>query len=141
MDAAAHRRGLLLALCSVVLVAAAQLALKYGMLNWPGAHTPAQLLATLPQLSWSRALLPLGAGIAAYGVSMLCWISALGRLPLSVAYPLLSLSYPLVYFGAALLPGLREAVSGRRLAGIALILVGIALLMLRARSNGTREIC
>jgi undecaprenyl phosphate-alpha-L-ara4N flippase subunit ArnF len=73
------------------------------------------------------------AGMVCYGTSMFCWLAALGRLPLNLAYPLLSLSYPLVYLGAVLLPFFNETVNAQRLAGIGLIMLGVALLMSRRR--------
>jgi drug/metabolite transporter (DMT)-like permease len=41
------------------------------------------------------------------------------------------LSYPLVYLGAALLPFFNEALNAQRLAGIGLIMLGVALLMMK----------
>jgi len=124
---------MLLAICSVALVSIAQLLLKYGAAQFPHAllsHVDPELLASLftPGI-----ILPLAAGMLCYGSSVLCWIGALGRLPLSLAYPLLSLSYPLVYLGATWLPWFHETLNAQRLGGIALIMSGVALLMWKAR--------
>lgn len=127
-----YRKGLAFAAASVLLVSVAQLALKFGV-----GHIAADALHTwhlLPAaLATPMVLLPLAAGMACYGASVFFWLAALGRLPLNLAYPLLSLSYPLVYLGAVLLPFFNETVNVQRLAGIGLIMLGVALLMVRRR--------
>lgn len=127
-----YRKGLAFALASVLLVSVAQLALKFGV-----GHIAADALQDwrlLPgALLTPMVLLPLAGGMACYGASVFCWLAALARLPLSQAYPLLSLSYPLVYLGAVLLPFFNETVNTQRLAGIGLIMLGLALLMTRRR--------
>jgi len=131
---ASFKRGLSLALCSVGLVATAQLLLKFGVSRLAIAQLPALDLAWLASAP-PAALLALACGIVCYGFSVLCWIGALGRLPLSLAYPLLSLSYPLVYLGATWLPWFGETLNAQRIAGIALIMLGLALLMWKANSR------
>jgi len=130
-----YKRGLSLALCSVALVAVAQLLLKFGVAHVPLAAPVHDFTQWLGSLSITRAVMPLALGIACYGSSVLCWISALGRLPLSVAYPLLSLSYPLVYLGATWLPWFGETLNTQRIAGIALIMLGVALLTWKTNSS------
>ena len=66
--------------------------------------------------------------LLAYGLSMLFWLMALKRMPLSRAYPLLSLSYLLVWTAALWLPGLNETVLWGKLGGGALILAGLLLI-------------
>lgn len=131
-------RGLALAIVSVVLVSVAQLALKFGMANIAldslrAVHSARELQAAVAALPPATTLLPLALGIFCYGASFFFWLAALGRLPLNLAYPLLSLSYPLVYLGAALLPFFDEALNAQRLAGIALVMLGLALLMRKTR--------
>jgi undecaprenyl phosphate-alpha-L-ara4N flippase subunit ArnF len=127
-----YRRGLAFAAVSVLLVSVAQLALKLGV-----GHIAADALhewRLLPgALATPMVLLPLAGGMACYGASVFCWLAALGRLPLNLAYPLLSLSYPLVYLGALLFPFFNETLNAQRFAGIALIMLGVALLMARRR--------
>ncbi len=72
--------------------------------------------------------LVIGALIAA-GVVALCWTMALTALPLSVAYPMLSLTFPLVVVGAHYFFG--ELVDWRTFAGLFLILAGITVMNIR----------
>jgi multidrug transporter EmrE-like cation transporter len=62
-------------------------------------------------------------------IAALAWILAMTRLPLGVAYPMMSLTYPLVICGGWLL--FRESLSQWQLMGAALILAGVALVGLR----------
>jgi undecaprenyl phosphate-alpha-L-ara4N flippase subunit ArnF len=127
-----YRKGLAFAAASVLLVSIAQLALKFGV-----GHIAVDALhewrLLVVALATPTVLLPLAGGMACYGASVFCWLAALGRLPLNLAYPLLSLSYPLVYLGAVLLPFFNETLNTQRVAGIGLIMLGVALLMARRR--------
>lgn len=115
---------------SVLLVTAAQLLMKWGMVqlplfSWNDLH-----------LSWflnhlTDNLLPLTAvfaGLCGYVLSMLCWFFALHHLPLNRAYPLLSISYVLVYLLAILLPWFSESVTVLKSVGAGLILLGVWLI-------------
>lgn len=123
--------GLACLLTSIVLSAAGQLGMKAAMQEWQHiaarqdvALTAASLAALRPALLW------LGAGLAAYGVSVLAWLAVLVRYRLSYAYPLLGVSYVLVYVGATHWPRLLEPATTARTAGTLLILAGVALVAL-----------
>lgn len=121
--ASARRRGLGLAMASVMLVSAAQLGMRWSMLRLP---EPAQWLAALHDNSFDgTALGVVLTAIGAYGLSMLCWLGALRDLPLSRAYSLLSLSYGLVYLLAGFLPFFHETLSVPRTLGVTLIVLGV----------------
>jgi multidrug transporter EmrE-like cation transporter len=62
-------------------------------------------------------------GLACYVVSVVVWIMGLSRVPVSIAYPMLSLGYVLNAAAAWYLFG--EAVSPTRLFGIGVIIVGV----------------
>ncbi|MFN8988267.1 MAG: SMR family transporter, partial [Burkholderiales bacterium] len=64
-------------------------------------------------------------GLGCYGVSVIVWIMALSRVPVSVAYPLLSIGYIVNAFAAWHLFG--ESLSAQKLVGIAVICVGVWL--------------
>ena len=64
-------------------------------------------------------------GIACYAVSLVAWILALSRIPVSVAYPMVSLGFALNALLAWWLLG--EALNVQRIAGIAVIMVGVIL--------------
>lgn len=64
-------------------------------------------------------------GIGCYLIAVMLWVRVLRDLPLSRAYPLLSLSYPLVYCGAVV--WLDESLSLQRTLGTALVSVGALL--------------
>ena len=60
-----------------------------------------------------------------YVISVGVWLAALSRVPVSVAYPLLSIGYVVNAFAAYYLFG--ESLSGIKLVGIAVIIVGVVL--------------
>ena len=63
------------------------------------------------------------AGMACYAVSLVVWIMGLSRVPVSVAYPMLSLGY--VANAIVAYAWLGEQVSAARLVGIGIIIVGV----------------
>ena len=68
---------------------------------------------------------PILAGLACYGVSVIVWILALSRVPVSVAYPLLSIGYIVNAVAAWYLFG--ESLGAQKLVGIAFIIAGVWL--------------
>ena len=68
---------------------------------------------------------PILAGLACYVVSVVLWILALSRVPVSVAYPMLSVGYIVNAIGAWLLFG--ESIGAQKLVGIGFIIVGVWL--------------
>jgi len=119
-------KGVMLALCSVLLVSLAQLVLRMGMLDFPP-------LSALLSLQHIKPLLLLAMGLGAYALSMLCWMLALRQLPLNRLYPLLSLSYVLVWLAAIYLPMLGEAFRWSSFAGVVLIVFGLLMISLPRR--------
>lgn len=121
-----QRQGILWLCGSLLLVSCAQLLFKYAVM-----HAPLQTMGLQFQISpeLNLFIIPLSIGMACYGLSVLCWMSALARLPLSLAYPLLSLSYLIVYLGALCFPIFEESLNARQLGGIVLLLVGALLIV------------
>lgn len=118
--------GYLWAALSILLVSAAQLSLKWAMMQLPPMTDVAWLWRALQALP--PGALALGGGLMAYALSVWCWVMALHRIRLSRAYPLLSLSYILVWAAALWLPGLQETFHWGMLGGVALISVGLLLI-------------
>lgn len=65
-------------------------------------------------------------GYILYGASSLFWLLVLKRLPLSVAYPLLSLNFVFVFVLSSLI--LKEPASLAKIAGTGLVIAGILLI-------------
>lgn len=130
--------GYLWALCSVLLVSGAQLALKWAVMQFPQAALNLEFLSAVlfDSLPGLCALL---AGLTAYALSMVCWYLALRRIPLSKAYPLLSLSYVLVWAAAIVLPWLNEPFSALKLLGVAAVFIGLILIFLPAKSTAMKK--
>lgn len=107
----------------VLLNAAAQLLLKGGT-NRLG-------VITLHAGNWASTLTRMAcegyfiAGALLYGVSLVVWILGLSRVPVSVAYPMLSIGYIVNAVAAHYLFG--EAVTTARWLGIGFIVVGVYL--------------
>lgn len=111
-------------LIGVLLNATAQLLLKagtrvLGVLTLDGPSLPGTVLsvATQPYII---------GGLCCYVLSVALWIVALSRVDVSVAYPMLSIGYVVNALLAWQLFG--EALTGGRIAGIAIILVGVVVL-------------
>jgi len=111
-----------LLLTGVLLNAGAQLLLKAG--------TNATGVLSL-DAGWSSTLWRVATeihfimGVLLYGVSVVVWIFGLSRVPVSVAYPMLSIGYIVNAVLAHYLFG--EAVTATRWLGIAFIIVGVWL--------------
>lgn len=107
----------------VLLNASAQLLLKAG--------TNVLGVITLTRENWlgqfgRMALEPhLLGGIVCYGVSVVVWIIGLSRVPVSIAYPMLSLGYIVNAIAAHYLFG--ESVTLARWLGIGFIIIGVWL--------------
>ena len=112
-----------LLLAGVLLNACAQLFLKAGT-NRVGhfEFTWANVVPVGTQLAMSP---PILAGLACYVVSVVVWILGLSRVPVSVAYPMLSLGYVVNAFAAYMLFG--EALAAQKLVGIGFIIIGVFL--------------
>src|SRR5215510_1915305 len=114
-----------LLLGGVLLNAAAQLLLKAA------TRASGVLLSDAGNVSWGAAgelmrAMPLWAGLTCYGISVLLWLGALSRVPVSVAYPMLSIGYIVNAFAAWILFG--EALTVPKLGGIVLIVAGVLVL-------------
>lgn len=88
-----------------------------------------QKQATRPALDGQRGRhlgLWLGLALIALGAGMALWLLVLQRIPVGVAYPMLSLNFVWVTLAARFI--WREQVSLRHALGVALIIVGIVVL-------------
>ncbi len=107
----------------VALNAVAQLLLKAG--------TNVLGVITLTRDNWTGELGRMAVephfigGAACYGISLFAWIIGLSRVPVSVAYPMLSLGYVINAIAAHYLLG--ESVSLARWLGIGFIVLGVWL--------------
>jgi multidrug transporter EmrE-like cation transporter len=115
---------LALVLTGVFLNAVAQLLLKAGTnaighfeFHWDNALPVGMKLAANPAI--------LG-GMTCYAVSLVVWIMALSRVPVSIAYPMLSIGYLLNALAAWAWFG--EALGAQKLLGIGFIILGVWLI-------------
>jgi undecaprenyl phosphate-alpha-L-ara4N flippase subunit ArnF len=128
--------GIVLALFSVLLTSAAQLALGYAMASLPPVSEFAAFVGALWPVHPQSALLL--AGFAGYLASVYVWYLALRRLALSKAYALLSLSYVLVWLASLLLPGFHAIFSWPSLAGVLLIMSGVLVIFVPGNTSSSR---
>ena len=112
-----------IALLSVLLNAAAQLFLKagtniVGTVSFGDANT-INTLMQIARVPW------FWAGFACYGISLFTWIATLSRLPVSVAYPLVSIGYVVNALAAWWLFG--ESLTMQKMIGVGFIIIGVIL--------------
>ena len=120
MSGRAEVIGLILA--SALLNAAAQIFLRLGARS--GFALEGRSLA---EVVWDAALRPgLWLGLLCYGASVVTWIYVLSRAEASFAYPFLGLGFVIVAAAASLWLG--EAMTPRRIAGTALIVLGVIVI-------------
>lgn len=112
-----------LILTGVLLNAAAQLLLKAGT-NAIG-HFEFHLENVIP-IGMKVAFQPfIVGGMACYAVSLVVWIMALSRVPVSIAYPMLSIGY--VVNAAIASYWFGEALVLQKVIGIGFIIIGVVL--------------
>ncbi len=113
----------ILVITGVLLNACAQLLLKAGT-NVVGhfEFSADNLLQVLPKFLFERHILM---GLMCYGISVIVWIGALSRTPVSIAYPMLSIGYVVNALAAWYLFG--EALTPARTIGIVVIMTGVYL--------------
>jgi len=112
-----------LILTGVLLNAAAQLLLKAGTTRIGEFQFSLENIVPIGMkiaTQW-----PIIGGLACYGISVVVWIMALSRVPVSLAYPMLSIGYIVNAFAAWWLFG--ESLTAQKLIGIAVIIVGVWL--------------
>lgn len=128
---AIERRSLIsvvLLLVSVTLIAAGQLFMRRGMLEFGEIDS----FAAFVNLVWSGLAAPstiayVWAGMIVYAAAVMVWLQVLSRMALSLAFPMMSISYVLVYLGAAFWPALAEPIGWYRIAGTTLIMLGVGM--------------
>lgn len=109
--------------CGVLLNALAQLGLKAATdATGPLVGTDGDMLHRSLEL---LAVPWLWAALVCYGLSLVVWLVGLSRVPVSQAYPLLSLGYVINVGLAWWLLG--EVPNAQRVAGIAVIVFGVVL--------------
>jgi len=113
-------RPVLLILLAVSLGAFGQILIKHGMRQF-GAISGLNLARSLQALFTPF----VAAGVGLYVISTLVGLLVLSRAPLSYAYPMIAVSYVIVVFLSWLIFG--EKVTAMRMAGLALIVVGVVL--------------
>ena len=119
-------KNFLLIFISVFIAVLGQLSMKHGIQK-------ANLVARLGEMSSVYSYFVSAftnpfvlSGFLLYGLSSLVWLVVLGRVELSYAYPLVSMGYVLAVFLSWFL--FKEHVSVLRIAGLAVICVGVTLL-------------
>jgi len=114
----------ILVLTGVLLNACAQLLLKAGT-NVVGhfEFSASNIVQVLPKFIFEWHIL---GGLMCYAVSVIVWIGALSRTPVSIAYPMLSIGYVVNALAAWYLFG--EALTLTRVVGIAVIIAGVYLI-------------
>ena len=111
-------------LTGVLLNAAAQLLLKAGT-NAVGRFEFAA--ANIVPIGWRLATEPhIMGGMACSVLSLAVWIVGLSRVPVSVAYPMLSIGYVVNVLAAWWLFG--ESITLTKIAGIGFIIIGVWLI-------------
>ena len=110
-------KDLILIIISVSIGAVGQIAFKYGamqMVENPG-------ITFLEKIKW-----PIVLGLFLYGISTILWITALKKVELSYAYPMVSLGYVFIFIASYFV--FNEPLNWHRIGGAVLIMAGIVLI-------------
>ncbi len=116
---------LLVLFIAISMGAVGQIAMKTGM-NAVRAKSGGDLgpiIKALPRMFTNPAVL---GGISIYVLSTVLWLWVLSRVPLSFAYPCISISYIIIIVAGKFV--FRERIDGWKIAAIVLILIGVIAL-------------
>ena len=112
-----------LLLTGVMLNAAAQLLLKAGTTRIGEFAFSAD---NIIPIGWQLATQPfIVGGVGCYVISLVVWIMGLSRVPVSIAYPMLSIGYIVSAIAAWYLFG--ESLTAQKMIGIGFIIIGVYL--------------
>ena len=112
-----------LLLTGVLLNAAAQLLLKAGTMRiGEFAFSANNIVPIGIQLATQPFIV---AGVGCYVISLVVWIMGLSRVPVSIAYPMLSIGYIVSAIAAWYLFG--ESLTAQKMLGIGFIIIGVYL--------------
>jgi multidrug transporter EmrE-like cation transporter len=111
-------------ICGVVLNAGAQLGLKAATRTT--GHIEGSIAGVLAAGRLLAFNVPFWLALVAYGTSLVVWIIGLSRVPVSQAYPVLSVGYVIAALAAWTLLG--ETMSLSRWLGIVVIMSGVWLI-------------
>ncbi|WP_440617792.1 EamA family transporter [Cysteiniphilum sp. 6C5] len=112
-----------LLLCGVLLNASAQLFLKFGM-DRIGEFS--FTLANIWPIGWKVATnYFVILGLMCYVISVVVWLMVLSRVPVGLAYPMVSIGYIVTAIAGYFLLG--ETLTATRVAGIFVIILGVYL--------------
>jgi len=114
-----------LVLLGVFLNTIAQLALKAGVTRVDafGGFTWANIFSLGMQVFANPWVIT---SLLCYGISVLIWMLVLAKIPVSIAYPMISLGY--IFNAIAAHYWLNEDMNFLRIAGIIIILIGVVLI-------------
>lgn len=114
----------LILLVAIGFTATGELLLKHGM-NQVGFFSlrPDLFFPTLLRIAVTPSII---IGLVSVGIASVLWLSVLSRVPLSWAYPMLSMSYIIGMFGSAVFLG--ETLTVSRLVGVAVIIGGVVIM-------------
>jgi drug/metabolite transporter (DMT)-like permease len=113
---------------SAIFVVSGHLLIKFG-LNAAAAHPVTA--GTIGKILHIVLQPEVFVGLLIYGLGSACWIVAVAQQEISFLYPLSSLNYVLVAGASVLF--FHEAISGKRGAGLALIVLGMVLMNRKSR--------
>lgn len=109
---------------SIVLSAAGQLALKYGVMAMGGIDIKLKnAISGLIQVFTNGWVM---LGVLCFVTSMILWLKVISTMELSRAYPSVSLSYVIVFLFSMLL--FKEGASASKIVGLISIMAGVFLL-------------
>ena len=115
---------------AIALAACGHLLIKQGLIS--AAHSAAvATLADKVSLYLFHSALPIG--LAIYGIGTLLWIRAVASKNISFLYPLTALNYVIVSIGGKVF--FNERISFGRWTGIAVVVLGVAMLHRSARED------
>lgn len=108
---------------SIAFSVTGQLLIKHGMNKTGKLYLTKDTVNTLKKIITSKFVI---LGLASYIISALIWLVVLSKLPLSLAYPLVSSSYILIAIFSKVF--FKEKISGLRWLSMVIIIIGIVIL-------------
>jgi multidrug transporter EmrE-like cation transporter len=121
MEKKAMLRTWISAIISIILLAAGQSLLKYGLMRAGGVNFGGGEIMRGMRIMLTSPYIMIG--FAAYGFSALLWLDVLSKLEISIAFPLVSITYVITLFVGKFVFG--DVITWSRVLGVTIIIVGV----------------